>query len=275
MIESNEVTFSPNLVYWRDEALCAAGGTLSLNSGCPPQLTKRKKLSKGKGCQARCYARLVEKVGAIQFIKCSTCGHLNFKRYLACIKCKQELTVKEETKTSVIFWDIERASGHATSDPIQIGLLNIDVSNGEILSELEVNIFPKSKIDWYGSKLHGIKLTKDGSSLMKKGEVLSNVKTQEEAIRSLDDFISKCNAKYLVSHGAVDVETFDSLLQRNLEIESPNYLRMKKVDSLRKICTGSYLRQNIGKLLEDRDAEINWEFYDLLRPSLRTKYLPG
>ena len=83
LIESNEVTFSPNLVYWRDEALCAAGGTLSLNSGCPPQLTKRKKLSKGKGCQARCYARLVEKVGAIQFTKCSTCGHLNCKCYLA------------------------------------------------------------------------------------------------------------------------------------------------------------------------------------------------
>ena len=105
------------------------------------------------------------------------------------------------------------------------------MTSGETISELEMNIFPKSEIDWYGSKLHGITLTKDGSSLMKKGQILSNVKTQEEAIRSLDDFISKCNAKFLVSHGAVDVETFDSLLQRNPDVESPNYLRVKKVDS--------------------------------------------
>ena len=186
-----------------DEGEGGVGGgeALSLNSGCLPQLTKRKKLWKGKGCQARCYSRLVEKVSAIQFIKCSTCSHLNFKCYLSCAKCKQELTVKEETKTSVIFWDIKQTSGHAVSDPIQIRLLNVDMRSREFLSELEVNIFPKSKIDLYGSKLHGITLTKDGSCLMKKGEVLSNVKTQEEAIRSLDDFISKCNAKFLVSHG--------------------------------------------------------------------------
>ena len=61
------------------------------------------------------------------------------------------------------------------------------MTSRETISELEMNIFPKSKIDWYGSKLHGITLTKDGSSLMKKGKVLSNKKTQEEAIRSLDD----------------------------------------------------------------------------------------
>ena len=150
--------------------------------------------------------------------------------------------MKEETKTSVIFWDIKQTSGHAVSDPIQIRLLNVDMRSREFLSELEVNIFPKSKIDLYGSKLHGITLTKDGSCLMKKGEVLSNVKTQEEAIRSLDNFISKSNAKFLVSHGAVDVETFDSLLQRNLETESPNYLRMKKVDSQK------YFRQFLTKV---------------------------
>ena len=80
------------------------------------------------------------------------------------------------------------------------------------------------------------------SSLMQKGEVLSNVKTQEEAIRSLDNFISKSSAKFLISHGAVDIETFDSLLQRNPEIESPNYLRMKKVYSQK------YFRQFLTKV---------------------------
>ena len=45
--------------------------------------------------------------------------------------------------------------------------------------------------------------------------------------------------------------------------------------ALGKICTGSYLCQNFRKFLEDQDAEINWEFHDLLRPSPRTMYLLG
>ena len=45
--------------------------------------------------------------------------------------------------------------------------------------------------------------------------------------------------------------------------------------ALGKICTGSYLHQNFCKFLKDQDAEINWEFHDLLRPSPRTVYLPG
>ena len=45
--------------------------------------------------------------------------------------------------------------------------------------------------------------------------------------------------------------------------------------ALGKICSGSYLRQNFREFLEDRGAEINWKFHDLLRPSPRTIYLPG
>ena len=45
--------------------------------------------------------------------------------------------------------------------------------------------------------------------------------------------------------------------------------------ALGKICSGSYLRQNFREFLEDRGAEINWKFHDLLRPSPRTMYLLG
>ena len=230
LIEDGEVTFSKNLIFWRSEALChkAAGGDLSLNSGRPAQLTKIKRNYKGAGCQARCYARLMAKIGPDMSVKCNSCGHLNFKRYNTCLKCKAEL-IKENDNNVVIFWDIERASGPATSDPIQIGLLSIDLNSGKLINETEFNIITKNKIDWYGSKLHGI--TKDGKTLKRNGKILQNVMTQEEAITSLDSFIA--NGKYLVSHGAVDVETYDSLLRKNPDKESQNYERIKKIDSQR------------------------------------------
>ena len=45
--------------------------------------------------------------------------------------------------------------------------------------------------------------------------------------------------------------------------------------ALGKICTGSYIRQIFREFLKEQDAEINWEFHDLLRPSPRTVYLLG
>ena len=46
-----------------------------------------------------------------------------------------------------------------------------------MINETEFNIITKNKIDWYGSKLHGI--TKDGKTLKRNGKI------QEEAITSM------------------------------------------------------------------------------------------
>ena len=64
--DANLQEFRNRNTYKHQTVLCnGVLSALSLNSGCLPQLTKRKKLWKGKGCQARCYARLAEKVGTI------------------------------------------------------------------------------------------------------------------------------------------------------------------------------------------------------------------
>ena len=174
----------------------------------------------------RKHLKFVNKVGRNLFTACPHCQHLNFKRYKACLKCGGKIVPEEEDEEAT-FLDTERASGPAESDPLQIGLVKFSYKLDTITEMLELNIKTEARIDKFCSeKIHGIR--KINGTLYKNGKKLENGVTQKEAIEKFEKFIS--DSKVLICHDIVDFVTYENLIKKH-NISTPNYSRVKKVDS--------------------------------------------
>ena len=221
MITKEHITFNYNLRYFYGSECVALEDDLGLNSDHPPQLSKVKRLNKGKNCAARSYEKFVNKVGHQLFKECKnkTCLHKNFIRYQTCLKCKEILPEHKEKESSdhIIIYDIERAKGPYRSEIVQVAALKVKLSNFEVLEELCVNALPSGFL----SRRLGIlmkhhfykkddKLFFAMDSEKKSLDVEVVACSQREAYHKFFQFI--CESRAIIAHGE-DILTIDHYIQ--------------------------------------------------------------